>query len=112
VALAGPGFAATYVAWNIKTIPEVDVEGPQRTGSVEEAPYPMKVRSIRYLSDLGHINPENGNVDVHIELEDGRVFSVLVATPTNIIWCMDNEGIDYYFGTPALFVKLLRHEHI
>ena len=72
----------------------------------------MKVRSIKYLGNLDHVNAENDNMDVHIELNDGRVFSILVATPNNILWCMENEGIDYYFGSPVLYVKLLRRDHI
>jgi uncharacterized membrane protein YpjA len=45
-----------------------------------------------------------------VRLDDGRVFSFLIATPNNIFWCMANEGIDYYFGTPPLFVRLLNRE--
>ncbi len=39
-------------------------------------------------------------------------YSVLVATPHNIFWCMENENIDYYFSTPTVYVKLLNREHI
>jgi hypothetical protein len=72
----------------------------------------MKIRAIHYLGGLSEVNTENGNLDVHVELEDGRVFSIVVATPNNITWCMDNEGIDYYFGTPVVFVRLLRRDYI
>ena len=47
---------------------------------------------------------------MHIRLDDGRVFSLLVATPNNIFWCMDRAGVDYDFGTPPLFVKLLNRD--
>jgi uncharacterized membrane protein YpjA len=67
---------------------------------------------IKYISPLEDVNPENDNIDVHLVLDDGRVFSLLLATPNNIFWCMANEGVDYYFGTPPLFVRLLNHECI
>jgi hypothetical protein len=66
--------------------------------------------NIRTISPFEDCNPENDNIDVHIRLDDGRVFSLLVATPNNIFWCMDNLGMDYYFGTPPLFVRLLTRD--
>ena len=51
---------------------------------------------ITYPSPWKDVDPENDNIDVHIHLDDGRVFSLLVATPNNIFWCMDNEQSDYY----------------
>src|SRR5690242_11563684 len=72
----------------------------------------MKIRSIKYLSPIDHIKAENDNIDVHVELSDGRVFSILVATPNNMYWCMDNEGIDYYFGTPAVYVRSLTPDNV
>ena len=70
----------------------------------------MKAVEIRYPSPLDEVNPENDNIDVHVLLDDGRLFSFVVATPNNIFWCMANEGIDYYFGVPVLFVRLLNRE--
>jgi hypothetical protein len=65
---------------------------------------------IKFLNPLDEVNPENDNVDVHVRLDDGRVFSFVVATPNNISWVMANEGIDYFFGTPPLFVRILNEE--
>jgi len=67
----------------------------------------MKVQRISFLSPIEEVNPENDNIDVHAELDDGRVYSFDVATPNNIFWCMENEGVDYYFGVPPVFVKRL-----
>ncbi|HLJ86509.1 MAG TPA: hypothetical protein VKZ53_06780 [Candidatus Angelobacter sp.] len=67
---------------------------------------------IIYISPREEINVENDNIDVHVKLDDGRVFSLLVATPNNIYWCMDNIGVNYFFGTPPLFVRLLTEEQI
>ena len=65
---------------------------------------------IEFISPEYTLNPENDNADVLLRLDDGRVFGLLVATPNNIYWCMDNEANDYYFGVPPLFVrKLTRH---
>ena len=71
-----------------------------------------KIRKITYLSDLTEINPEHDNLDVHVVLEDGREFTFVVATPNNVFWCMENEGLDYFFGEPMLFVKCLTTENI
>jgi hypothetical protein len=71
-----------------------------------------KIKSIDYLCDLSEVNPEHDNLDVHVTLEDGREFTFVVATPNNVFWCMENEGIDYFFGEPILFVKCLTAENI
>ena len=73
---------------------------------------PARVKRIEYLSALTEVNSENDNVDVYVVLEDGREFTFVVATPNNIFWCMDNEGIDYFFGEPVLFVRTLTRENV
>jgi hypothetical protein len=70
---------------------------------------PMK---IDFVSPEEKINPDNDNVDVLVRLDDGRVFALLIATPSNIYWCMDNEAHDYYFGTPPLFVRTLTRRNV
>lgn len=70
------------------------------------------IKQIHYLSDLSECNPENDSVDVHVVLEGGREHTFLVATPNNIFWCMENENVDYYFGDPVVFVKMLTRENI
>jgi hypothetical protein len=70
------------------------------------------IKHIAYLSDWSEVNPENDNIDVHVVLEDGREFTFVIATPNNVFWCMDNEGKDYFFGAPMLFVKNLTVENI
>jgi hypothetical protein len=73
---------------------------------------PVRITSITYLSDLAEVNPENDNVDVHIAIDDGRQLTFTVATPNNVFWCMENEGIDYHFGEPMIFVKNLTRENV
>jgi hypothetical protein len=67
---------------------------------------------IEFVSPEQDVNPENDNVDVRVRLDDGRVFTLLVATPNNLYWCMDNESTDYYFGVPLLFVRALTRSNI
>ena len=65
---------------------------------------------IEFISPEDQINPENDNADIRLRLDTGRVFGLVVATPSNIYWSMDNEATDYYFGVPPLFVRrLTRH---
>jgi hypothetical protein len=50
---------------------------------------------------------------VHVYLDDGRVYSFLVATPNNIFWCMENDGTDYFFGfPPPVFVNRVTSENV
>jgi hypothetical protein len=66
--------------------------------------------NLRMISPFEDCNPENDNLDVHIRPDDGGGFNLLAATPNNIFWRMDNAGVDDYFGTPPLLVRLLdRH---
>jgi hypothetical protein len=67
---------------------------------------------IDFASPEQNINPENDNVDVFLHLDNGRVYSFLVATPNNIYWCMDNESNDYHFGFPPLFVRTLTRANV
>lgn len=70
----------------------------------------QRIAEIRCIGGWEQVNSENDNVDVHVHLDDGLVYSFLVATPNNVFWCMENEGIDYFFGTPPLFVRVLTRE--
>lgn len=67
---------------------------------------------INFLSDFTEINPDNDNVDVNVTLDDGREYTFVVATPNNIYWCTDNEGVDYFFGAPPIFVRRLTLSNI
>ena len=72
----------------------------------------MPISKIEYVSPLIESHPLNDNIDVLVHLDDGRVYSFLVATPNNIFWCMENEELDYYFGVPPVFVANLTSENI
>jgi hypothetical protein len=72
----------------------------------------MEIKEIEYLAQLEDLDPDNGNLDVFLTLVDGRTFLIVVSTPVNIYWCMENEGVDYFFGSPEVFVKKLTRENI
>jgi hypothetical protein len=72
----------------------------------------LELQEIQYLSSIEDVDQENDNIDVSIQLQDGRQYGLVVATPNNIFECMANDGNDYFFGTPILFVKVLDRTHI
>ncbi len=73
----------------------------------------MKIERIEYASPIEESDPENDNIDVHVHLDDGRVYSFVMATPNNIFWCMSNEATDYFFGfPPPIFVNRLTNDNI
>ena len=63
--------------------------------------------TIEVVGGIDRVDPDDDNVDVLLHLEDGRVYSFVVATPKNIYWCMQNDGLDYFVGVPPIFVKRL-----
>jgi hypothetical protein len=67
---------------------------------------------IEFVSPEDEINPDNDNVDIHVRLDDGRVYAVLIATPNNIYRCMDNESVDHFFGVPPVFVRRLTRDNV
>ncbi|GBF32466.1 hypothetical protein DCCM_0662 [Desulfocucumis palustris] len=74
----------------------------------------MKIVKISYPTPLSDVKDiENDNIDVFIEMEDRMTYTVVVATPKNILLQMDNEGLDYLpAGPPCIFVKKLTEENI
>jgi hypothetical protein len=71
------------------------------------------LNSIRYFSPLDDVNLENDNIEMSVGLEDGGKHALLVATPNNVFWCMENEGLDFFHSYPApILVKLLNAENI
>lgn len=39
------------------------------------------------------------------------MYSFLLATPSNMYKCMNNEGNEYFFGNPPVFVTVLDRMH-
>lgn len=56
----------------------------------------MKILEIEYPTPLSEIEDiENGNVDVFVKLEDGITYTIVVSTPKNLAWFMNNENINF-----------------
>jgi len=72
----------------------------------------MSISKIEFVFPLVESDPMNDNIDVLVHLDDGTVYSFLVATPNNIFWCMENQKLDYYFGVPPVFVANLTSDNI
>jgi hypothetical protein len=70
----------------------------------------MEAVDIKFVSPVEELNSENDSVDIHVLLDDGRLFSFDFATPNNIFFSMANESKDHYFGIPTVFVRLLNRE--
>jgi hypothetical protein len=67
---------------------------------------------IVYVSPIEEVDPANDNIDVHVRLQDGRIYSLLVATPSSIYSYMENNREEHFFGVPPVFVRLLDRQHV
>jgi len=74
----------------------------------------MEKFNIVYPTDLSKIPDQNNdNIDVIVEMNEGASFTVVVTTPKNLIWQMNNEGVQYIPpACPFIIVKSLTHEII
>ncbi len=74
----------------------------------------MKVESITFLSDLKDIKDIfDDNMDVSVNLENGRNYVLVVGTPKNLLRLMENEKSDFLSpGDPIVIVKKMTKEVI
>ena len=73
----------------------------------------MKIREIRYPTSIELLDPDNDNMDVFVEIEDGTVFTFVVWTPANFYDQMDRDDVDYLMpGRPPIVVRKLTDENI
>ena len=64
-------------------------------------------------TDLNNVNPTNDNIDVCIELPNGKQYTFFVATPRNLQHLIQIGGTPYLEpGAPILFVEKLTEENI
>lgn len=70
----------------------------------------MKVSSITYPTDLEKCDAQNDNIDVFVELENGKEYCVTVAT---LEW-VKNDMINGFHpaGTPEIIVTELKDDII
>ena len=56
----------------------------------------MKIKKITFLSDLNDIKDVfDSNIDVSVDLENGRNYVVVVGTANNLLRLMENENNNY-----------------
>jgi hypothetical protein len=73
----------------------------------------MKVTKIEYPTPLSMCKDnEDDNIDVFVTLEDGFTYVVVVTTPKNLYWQMDNEDRDHISGHPMIVVRKLTEDNI
>lgn len=73
----------------------------------------MNIKKISYPTPLSLINPDNDNIDVFVETDNGMVFTFVVWTPSNIYEQMNRADKDYLPPMrPAIIVRKLTDENI
>ena len=74
----------------------------------------MVVKRITFPTQLEKIEDiDNDNIDVFVELDDGYIYTVVVATYKNILTQMDEMKSDFLeAGCPFIIVKKLTKEVI
>ena len=74
----------------------------------------MKIESITFLSDLKDVKDIfDDNIDVSVDLENGRNYVLVVGTPKNLLRLMENEKSDFLSpGDPIVIVKKITKEVI
>jgi hypothetical protein len=71
----------------------------------------VTIRFPTYLEDITDI--EDDNIDVFVELDDGYIYNVVVATAKNIEYLMDTEKMNYFGPShPFIIVKKLTKDII
>lgn len=74
----------------------------------------MEIKKITFFTSLDDIEDIfDANIDVDVELDDGRVYTLVVATQKNILTLMNNEKSDFLSpGNPMIIVTKLTEEII
>ena len=74
----------------------------------------MRVESINFLGPIEDIDDIfDYNMDVSVNLENGRNYVVVVGTPKNLLRLMENEKSDFLSpGDPIIIVKKMTKEAV
>jgi hypothetical protein len=72
----------------------------------------IKIKSIDFLSSIEDIDDIfDDNMDVSVDLENGRNYVVVVGTPKNLLKLMENEKSNFLSpGDPIIIVKKMTKE--
>lgn len=68
---------------------------------------PLRVVSVTISEAYPPRDVENGCAVVQVQVNDGREFSLLTATPSWFEKAFSELGLSYYFGPSILFVERL-----
>lgn len=69
--------------------------------------------SLSYPTSLDWVDPRSDNIDVCVQLEDGRNYTFVISTPDDLKRQMVNGGKPYLIpGSPQLFVEELTDQNI
>lgn len=68
---------------------------------------------ISFPTPLGNIDPNNDNLDVIVNTENGKHYVFVIATPDNLKHLMRKDGTPYLKpGLPFLLVEKITEENI
>ncbi len=68
---------------------------------------------LYFPTDFESIDSTNDNIDVCIELSNGKHYTIVVATPQNLQAMMKSSGNPYFEPcSPILFVEVLTEHNI
>ena len=68
---------------------------------------------LYFPTDFNNVNPENDNIDLCIELPNGRKYTLVISTPQNLQHLISSGGKPYLEPSlPFLFVDQLTEENI
>ena len=68
---------------------------------------------IIYPTSLEQIDPDNDNIDILVQTENGKQYTFVVATPDNLKYLMNKDKISFLRPSlPFLFVEKLTHANI
>jgi hypothetical protein len=72
----------------------------------------IKIKSIDFLSSIEDIDDIfDDNMDVSVDLENGRNYVVVIGTPKNLLKLMENEKSNFLSpGDPIIIVKKMTKE--
>ena len=68
---------------------------------------------LYFPTDFNNVNPGNDNIDLCIELPNGRQYTLVISTPQNLQHLISSGGKPYLEPSlPFLFVDQLTEENI